>query len=211
MQPNQWAGTCWVPEGLPHAGAPCARPGQPPRRRAYTVPGAAVDHERQFSYVPCSAKRVGLCGWVPDTRVARIPFPCSSPSPCSCCCQAFDEAIAELDTLGEESYKDSTLIMQLLRDNLTLWTSDIQVGSRGSQQQQQAGRTAVGPVQAVLTVGPWGTRSLPGSKPLRFSCTKHTTGWSWVVSTTGMQLVGPCMCSMADGGTGLDSRLGGLE
>jgi len=36
---------------------------------------------------------------------------------------AFDEAIAELDTLDEESYKDSTLIMQLLRDNLTLWTS----------------------------------------------------------------------------------------
>jgi len=40
--------------------------------------------------------------------------------------QAFDDAIAELDTLNEESYKDSTLIMQLLRDNLTLWTSDMQ-------------------------------------------------------------------------------------
>ncbi|KAH8079220.1 hypothetical protein JL720_9485 [Aureococcus anophagefferens] len=38
--------------------------------------------------------------------------------------QAFDDAIAELDTLSEESCKDSTLIMQLLRDNLTLWTSD---------------------------------------------------------------------------------------
>lgn len=38
---------------------------------------------------------------------------------------AFDDAIAELDTLSEESYKDSTLIMQLLRDNLTLWTSDM--------------------------------------------------------------------------------------
>lgn len=38
--------------------------------------------------------------------------------------QAFDEAIAELDTLGEESYKDITFIMQLLRDNLTLWTSN---------------------------------------------------------------------------------------
>ena len=45
---------------------------------------------------------------------------------CSLAKQAFDEAIAELDTLGEESYKDSTLIMQLLRDNLTLWTSDMQ-------------------------------------------------------------------------------------
>ena len=39
--------------------------------------------------------------------------------------QAFDEAISELDTLSEDSYKDSTLIMQLLRDNLTLWTTDI--------------------------------------------------------------------------------------
>ena len=44
--------------------------------------------------------------------------------------QAFDDAIAELDHLSEESYKDSTLIMQLLRDNLTLWTSDLQDGMR---------------------------------------------------------------------------------
>ena len=45
---------------------------------------------------------------------------------CQLAKQAFDEAIAELDSLSEESYKDSTLIMQLLRDNLTLWTSDLQ-------------------------------------------------------------------------------------
>merc|ERR1712200_303550 len=43
---------------------------------------------------------------------------------CQLAKQAFDDAIAQLDTLNEDSYKDSTLIMQLLRDNLTLWTSD---------------------------------------------------------------------------------------
>jgi len=43
---------------------------------------------------------------------------------CQLAKSAFDEAIAKLDTLNEDSYKDSTLIMQLLRDNLTLWTSD---------------------------------------------------------------------------------------
>lgn len=44
---------------------------------------------------------------------------------CNLAKQAFDDAIAELDSLNEDSYKDSTLIMQLLRDNLTLWTSDM--------------------------------------------------------------------------------------
>ncbi|KAG2724964.1 hypothetical protein I3843_01G044200 [Carya illinoinensis] len=51
----------------------------------------------------------------------------SSEKACGMAKQAFEEAIAELDTLGEDSYKDSTLIMQLLRDNLTLWTSDMQI------------------------------------------------------------------------------------
>ncbi|CAL9732842.1 protein Bmh1p [Monosporozyma unispora] len=53
--------------------------------------------------------------------------------------QAFDDAIAELDTLSEESYKDSTLIMQLLRDNLTLWTSDMTEGTNSNEQQPQQG------------------------------------------------------------------------
>ena len=39
--------------------------------------------------------------------------------------RAFDNAIADLDTLEEDEYRDSATIMQLLRDNLTLWTSDI--------------------------------------------------------------------------------------
>lgn len=51
----------------------------------------------------------------------------SQPSEaCKLAKQAFDNAIAELDSLPEDSYKDSTLIMQLLRDNLTLWTADQQ-------------------------------------------------------------------------------------
>lgn len=41
---------------------------------------------------------------------------------CELAKQAFDDAIAQLDKLEEADYKDSTLIMQLLRDNLTLWT-----------------------------------------------------------------------------------------
>ena len=39
---------------------------------------------------------------------------------CDMAKKAFDDAIAELDNLKEDSYKDSTLIMQLLRDNLTV-------------------------------------------------------------------------------------------
>lgn len=37
---------------------------------------------------------------------------------------AFDEATSELDAVNEASSKDSTFIMQLLRDDLTLRTSD---------------------------------------------------------------------------------------
>jgi 14-3-3 protein epsilon len=64
---------------------------------------------------------------------------------CQLAKQAFDDAIAgklgkqpcrldnanrdaELDTLSEESYKDSTLIMQLLRDNLVSRPLDFAFG-----------------------------------------------------------------------------------
>ena len=38
---------------------------------------------------------------------------------------AFDDAIADIEGIEEECYKDSTTIMQLIRDNLTLWTSEM--------------------------------------------------------------------------------------
>jgi hypothetical protein len=49
---------------------------------------------------------------------------------CDLAKNAFDAAIQKLDELDELAYKDATLIMQLLRDNLTLWT----------MQEQQAGK-----------------------------------------------------------------------
>lgn len=35
----------------------------------------------------------------------------------------FEEGMENIDQLEEEAYQDSTLILQLLRDNLTLWNS----------------------------------------------------------------------------------------
>lgn len=43
---------------------------------------------------------------------------------CELAKQAFDDAIQKLDSLSDSTYKDSTLIMQLLRDNLTIWTTE---------------------------------------------------------------------------------------
>ena len=39
---------------------------------------------------------------------------------------AFDEAIADIEQLDDDVYKDATTIMQLIRDNLTLWTSELE-------------------------------------------------------------------------------------
>eukprot|EP01063_Lacrimia_lanifica_P006831 TRINITY_DN142_c0_g4_i1.p1 TRINITY_DN142_c0_g4~~TRINITY_DN142_c0_g4_i1.p1 ORF type:complete len:242 (+),score=131.02 TRINITY_DN142_c0_g4_i1:60-785(+) len=38
----------------------------------------------------------------------------------------FDEAVQELENLEEAEYKEATLIMQLIRDNLTLWSEEDQ-------------------------------------------------------------------------------------
>jgi len=48
---------------------------------------------------------------------------------------ALEEAFANIDKIHEEYYKDSTLIMQLLRDNLTLWSCEIPGGEAGASKQ----------------------------------------------------------------------------
>jgi len=40
-----------------------------------------------------------------------------------------------LDGLCEEEYRDAATIMQLLRDNLTLWTSDLNDVQRNEEEQ----------------------------------------------------------------------------
>ncbi|WOL02750.1 14-3-3 protein 7 isoform X1 [Canna indica] len=42
--------------------------------------------------------------------------------------QAFDEALPEINSLEESHYKESRIVLQLLRDNLTMWTSDLPEG-----------------------------------------------------------------------------------
>ncbi|KAL8601445.1 hypothetical protein ACOMHN_042449 [Nucella lapillus] len=55
---------------------------------------------------------------------------------CELARRAFEDAIGQLDgeKEGREDCKDSTLIMQLLRDNLTLWTSDTSAENGGDAQ-----------------------------------------------------------------------------
>jgi len=50
---------------------------------------------------------------------------------CSLAKQAFDDAIAKIEELNDDEYKDSTTIMQLIRDNLTLWSSELEGEGEG--------------------------------------------------------------------------------
>ena len=47
--------------------------------------------------------------------------------------KAFDNAIQDLDEMDEQEYPDSASIMQLLRDNLTLWTTDLDEINAGAR------------------------------------------------------------------------------
>lgn len=54
---------------------------------------------------------------------------------CQLAKQAFDDAIADIEHIEEDQYKDATTIMQLIRDNLTLWTSELQNDDEGADGQ----------------------------------------------------------------------------
>nr|ANN87788.1 14-3-3 protein [Cryptocaryon irritans] len=52
---------------------------------------------------------------------------------CNLAKQAFDDAIADIEHIEEDQYKDATTIMQLIRDNLTLWTSEMNDEAEGEE------------------------------------------------------------------------------
>ena len=43
--------------------------------------------------------------------------------------KTFDDAVANVDNVKDEHYKDATLILKLIRDNLNLWQDQIDMGN----------------------------------------------------------------------------------
>ena len=74
---------------------------------------------------PTHPTRLGLCL---NYSVLLMEVLRDRKQACELARQSFDAAIGRLDEVEEANYKESTLMMQLLRDNLTLWTSHEQEG-----------------------------------------------------------------------------------
>jgi len=102
------------------------------RYQAEFLPGKGLDHKALLKYEeaktlsdkalePTDPIRLGVAL---NYSVCLFEICHQKKKACDLAKAAFDKAIDKLDDLDEAFYKDSTLIMQLLRDNLTLWTSD---------------------------------------------------------------------------------------
>jgi len=102
------------------------------RYQAEFMPGKGLDHKALLKYEeaktladkalePTDPIRLGVAF---NYSVCLFEICHQKKKACDLAKAAFDKAIDKLDDLDEAFYKDSTLIMQLLRDNLTLWTSD---------------------------------------------------------------------------------------
>merc|ERR1719281_601404 len=90
---------------------------------------AAYDEARQVAEKDLAVTHPIRLGLALNFSVFQYEVLSEPDEACKMARTAFEDAIAELDNVAEDSYKDSTLIMQLLRDNLTLWTSDAEEGN----------------------------------------------------------------------------------
>lgn len=80
---------------------------------------AAAMKKAEDQLEPTNPTRLGLAL---NYSVCHYEILGNEEEACKLAKTAFDEAIEKLDSLNDSSYKDSTLIMQLLRDNLTIWS-----------------------------------------------------------------------------------------
>ena len=84
-------------------------------------------YEEAYSFAeglsPCNPVRLGLAN---NYAVFLYENMSDGRKACEVAKKAFDGAVAELDSLPEDSYKNSTLLMQIIRDNLNLWTSELE-------------------------------------------------------------------------------------
>lgn len=53
---------------------------------------------------------------------------------CELAQKAFDDALQDIDSVDDATYKDSTMIMQLLKDNLLLWGNDAQEAAPAAEE-----------------------------------------------------------------------------
>jgi len=86
----------------------------------------SYNHANNISHAqlhPCNPIRLGLAL---NFSVFYYEILNDPRKACEINIQAFDDAIGRLDELSEENYKDSTVMMQLLRDggHLTLWSAE---------------------------------------------------------------------------------------
>lgn len=54
---------------------------------------------------------------------------------CKIANEAFDQAIHQLEKIEDEQYKDSTTILQLLKENIDMWKADLQEQGAGGENQ----------------------------------------------------------------------------
>ena len=111
------------------------QPQQPPTSPSSVVPPlyekraleyyAAAHKIAVQSLDPTHPTRLGLCL---NYSVLLLEVVRDKKQACELARQSFDAAIGRLDEVEESNYKESTLLMQLLRDNLSLWTSHDQEG-----------------------------------------------------------------------------------
>ncbi|GMH41509.1 hypothetical protein BSKO_09419 [Bryopsis sp. KO-2023] len=94
------------------------------RKNAADIALSAYKSAQELSVAELPANHPGRLGVALNFSVFYFEIVNSREEACKLAREAFDSAFDEMDTLDEDTYKDSHLIMQLLRDNLNHWSKE---------------------------------------------------------------------------------------